>query len=207
MRVSVVDDDRLVAMSLKTILEADGEVEVVSVGYSGKDAVDMYKEYRPDVLLMDIRMGETNGLEAAENILNEYSDAKILLLTTFSDDEYIVKALNMGTKGYIIKQDFESILSAVKAVNMGQTVFGGDVAARLSGFVKEDGKVRDKVPDLSGKELNIVEQVAKGLNNKEIGEVLFLSEGTVRNYISSILDKLELRDRTQLAIYYLRNYG
>lgn len=205
MKVLVIDDDRLVAMSLKTILQSDEEVEVAEVGYSGGDAIRLYRECRPDILLMDIRMGEVSGLEAAETILKEEPDAKILLLTTFSDDEYILKALDMGTKGYIIKQDFESILPAIKAVNSGQSVFGGDVVTRLSGYVKKDKVIENNI-DLSAKELDIMEQLAKGLNNKEIGDALFLSEGTVRNYISNILDKLGLRDRTQLAIYYLTNY-
>lgn len=205
MKVLIIDDDRLVALSLKTILESDTDVEVSEVGYSGEDAVRLYRECSPDVLLMDIRMGEMSGLEAAEVILNEHPKAKILMLTTFSDDEYIIRALNIGTKGYIIKQDFESILPAIKAVNLGQSVFGGDIVKRLQGYVKKD-KVYENNEDLSAKELDIMEQLAKGLNNKEIGDALFLSEGTVRNYISNILDKLELRDRTQLAIYFLTNY-
>lgn len=205
MNVLVVDDDRLVAMSLKTILEADEDVEVAGVGYSGEDAIKLYRSYNPDVLLMDIRMGDMSGLEAAEVILGEFPGAKILMLTTFSDDEYIVKALDIGTKGYIIKQDFESILPAIKAVKLGQSVFGGEIVKRLQGYVKKD-KVSENIIDLSPKELEITEQLAKGLNNKEIGEVLYLSEGTVRNYISNILDKLGLRDRTQLAIYYLNNF-
>lgn len=205
MNVLVVDDDRLVAMSLKTILEADEDVEVAGVGHSGEDAIKLYRSCNPDVLLMDIRMGDMSGLEAAEVILGEFPKAKILMLTTFSDDEYIVKALDIGTKGYIIKQDFESILPAIKAVKLGQSVFGGEIVKRLQGYVKKD-KISENIIDLSPKELEITEQLAKGLNNKEIGEVLYLSEGTVRNYISNILDKLGLRDRTQLAIYYLNNF-
>lgn len=206
MKVLIIDDDRLVAMSLKTILAADTEVEVVAVGYSGEEGIELYRKYQPDVLLMDIRMGKMSGLEAAEAILREKPEAKILLLTTFSDDEYIIKALNMGTKGYIIKQDFESILPAIKAVASGQSVFGGNIITRLQGFVKREKRTFMENKNLTDKELGIMEQVAKGLNNKEIAEVLFLSEGTVRNYISNILDKLELRDRTQLAIYFLTNY-
>lgn len=205
MKVLIIDDDRLVAVSLKTILESDSDIEIAEVGYSGEDAVKLYRKHKPDILLMDIRMGEMSGLSAAEVILGEYPGAKILMLTTFSDDEYIMKALDIGTKGYIIKQDFESIIPAIKAVNLGQSVFGGDVVKRLQGYVKKD-KPYESNADLSAKELDIMEQLAKGLNNKEIGDALFLSEGTVRNYISNILDKLGLRDRTQLAIYFLTNY-
>ena len=110
MRVLVVDDDKLVAVSLKTILEADGEITVVGLGEAGDDAIRLYREQHPDILLMDIRMQGMSGLDAAECILKEDQAAKILFLTTFSDDEYIVKALNMGAKGYLLKQDFESIV-------------------------------------------------------------------------------------------------
>lgn len=107
MRVLVVDDDKLVAVSLKTILEADGEITVVGLGEAGDDAIRLYREQHPDILLMDIRMQGMSGLDAAECILKEDQAAKILFLTTFSDDEYIVKALNMGAKGYLLKQDFD----------------------------------------------------------------------------------------------------
>ena len=105
MKIVIVDDDILVSSALKTILEAGGEVEVTGTGQDGKDAVRLYDELLPDVLLMDIRMKDMNGLDAAEQILKRHTDAKILLLTTFSDDEYIVKALKYGVKGYLIKQD------------------------------------------------------------------------------------------------------
>ena len=199
MRILVIDDDKLVAVSLKTILESDESIEVADIGYSGREAVDLYESVQPDVLLMDIRMDGMSGLDAATEILQKHPDAKILLLTTFSDDEYIIKALAIGTKGYIIKP-----------VNMGQSVFGGEVASRLNGMVnaKKASGIEEKLQNISesvltDKELEVAEQVAKGLNNKEIGEVLCLSEGTVRNYISFCLEKTGLRDRTQLAIWNL----
>ncbi len=133
MKIVIVDDDNLVSLSLKTILEASGEVQVAEIGKNG-----------------------------AETILAEYPDARILFLTTFSDDEYIVRALRLGAKGYILKQDFESLLPVLTSVINGQS-------------------------------------------NKEIAERLYLSEGTVRNYLSSVLEKLELRDRTQLAVFYYKN--
>ena len=118
MRVLVVDDDKLVAVSLKTILEADGEITVVGLGEAGDDAIRLYREQHPDILLMDIRMQGMSGLDAAECILKEDKAAKILFLTTFSDDEYIVKALNMGAKGYLLKQDFESSLLTCDVSNL-----------------------------------------------------------------------------------------
>lgn len=135
MRIIIVDDDRIVSSSLKTILEARG-TEVVAVGNSGEEAVRLYSEYLPDVLLMDIRMDGMTGLEAAEEILSADREARILFLTTFSDDEYILKALNIGAKGYILKQDFEGIDAALKAVMSGQSVFGNDIVSRIPGLVQ-----------------------------------------------------------------------
>ena len=130
MRTVIVDDDGLVAISLKTILEAQG-IEVAATGNDGKEAIELYHQYHPDVLLMDIQMKEMSGLEAAEQILIEDAEAKILFLTTFSDDEYIVKALNIGAKGYILKQDFEGIAPAMQAVERGQSVFGGEIVHKI----------------------------------------------------------------------------
>ena len=131
MKVVVVDDDQLVAISLKTILESDSQVSVAATGNDGKDAVALYESEHPDVLLLDIQMKEMSGLEAAEQILEKDPAAKILFLTTFSDDEYIIKALNLGAKGYILKQDFEGLLPALLAVEQGQSVFGGEVVNKL----------------------------------------------------------------------------
>lgn len=203
MRIVIVDDDALVSMSLRTILEADENIEVVAIGGDGNEAVSLYEKYVPDVLLTDIRMQNATGLEAAETILSKYKDAKILLLTTFSDDEYIVKALSIGVKGYILKQDFEGIVPALKAVYGGQTVFGGKVVDKLPGLMSSTKNIDYESYGITDKEYTIIQLVAEGLNNKEIAEKEFLSEGTVRNYISTILVKLGLRDRTQLAIFYL----
>lgn len=205
MKIVIVDDDNLVSLSLKTILEASGEVTVAEMGKDGKDAIALYEKHQPDVLLTDIRMDTMTGLEAAETILDKYPDAKILFLTTFSDDEYIVRALHLGAKGYILKQDFESLLPALKAVFNGQSVFGSEVVDKLPGFLNQQEKFDGSAFDITTKEMELIELVADGLSNKEIAEQLFLSEGTVRNYLSSILEKLELRDRTQLAVFYYKN--
>ncbi|MBC7959272.1 MAG: response regulator transcription factor [Vallitaleaceae bacterium] len=206
MKVLIVDDDRLVAAALKTILEADSEIEIVGVGHDGADAMSLYRRLKPDVLLMDIRMKAMSGLEAAEEILKVDAEGKILFLTTFTDDEYIIKAIKIGAKGYIIKQNFESIVPAVKTVFAGQRVYGDEIIGKISGFVGGNGKAQSGDIKLGEKEFQILEQVAGGLSNKEIAECLFLSEGTVRNYISVILEKLQLRDRTQLAIFYYKQY-
>lgn len=204
MRVIVVDDDRFVTMSLKTILEASGEIEVVAMGNDGTDAVELYNQYVPDVLLMDIRMNPMTGLEAADKILSVHREAKILFLTTFTDEEYIVRALKLGGKGYMLKQDFDGIVPALKAVNAGQSVFGGDVMGKIPAMIHINREDDLKTYGITEKELEIMQMVAEGLSNKEIASRIFLSEGTVRNYISSLLEKLKLRDRTQLAIFYLK---
>ncbi|MCR4846579.1 MAG: response regulator transcription factor [Eubacterium sp.] len=214
MKVIVIDDDRLVAMSLKTIIESDPEIEVLATGESGEDAIRLYREHRPDVLLSDIRMSGMSGLEAGETILSEYPDAKLLFLTTFNDDEYIVKALSIGAKGYIIKQDFDSIIPSLKAVNSGQSVFGNEITEKLPNILipgHDDGNESKtsafdyEAFGLTNQEYEIIRSIADGLSNKEISDKLFLSEGTVRNYISSILSKLELRDRTNIAIFYYKH--
>ena len=202
MRIVVIDDDKLVALSLKTILESTPDIEVVAMGSSGEEAIGLYKELTPDVMLMDIRMEGMTGLEAGEEILKDFPDAKLLYLTTFSDDEYIIKALGMGAKGYILKQDYEGIAPALTAVMNGQSVFGDSVRDKLPTLIRGKESFDFEAHDISEKEKEILEAVASGMNNKEIAEKLYLSEGTVRNYISSLLDKLELRDRTQLAVFY-----
>lgn len=205
MNIIIVDDDQFVSLSLKTILEASGEINVLEIGNNGKEAVALYETYRPEVLLMDIRMDEMTGLEAAELILKQHPDAKILFLTTFLDDEYIVKSLMLGAKGYILKQDFESLLPSLKAVAKGQNVFGNEIITRLPDFLAPANRSQYdySARGITDKELEIIELVAGGLSNREIAGQLYLSEGTVRNYLSAILEKLELRDRTQLAVFYL----
>jgi DNA-binding NarL/FixJ family response regulator len=205
MRVVVVDDDKLVCASLKTILETDREITVVGTGNNGKEAISLYSSLKPDILLMDIRMDIMSGLEAGEEILKTDNKAKILFLTTFADNEYIIKALKIGSNGYIIKQNFESIITSLRAVYIGQSVFGDDIVSKIPSFINNNSKSYFSSFGISDKELKIITLVAQGLNNKEIASDLFLSEGTVRNYLSIILEKLNLRDRTQLAIFYYKN--
>lgn len=202
----IIDDDDIVVMSLKMIAEASG-IEVVATGTSGEEAIELYKLHKPDILLSDIRMDGMGGTAAAAQILKEFPDAKILFLTTFSDDEYVTDALKYGVKGYILKQDFEGIVPAIEAVYKGQSVFGGDIIGKLPNMTKEHSSNDDKFwnKGITEKEFEIIELVADGLSNKEIASKLCLGEGTVRNYFSSILDKLELRDRTQLVVYYYKN--
>ena len=224
-RVLIVDDDELIVMSLEMIVGSNPGFEVIGKGYGGQEAIKLYDELKPDILMMDIRMPDLNGTEAAGKILEKHPDAKILFLTTFSDEEYIVKALSLGIKGYLLKQDYKSVPQSLQSVMSGQIVFGGDVVEKLPtimskaatnetsskdqpGDDSKSGLSEDKVNflkerDINDKEYELIQLVAKGYTNKEISETIFLSEGTVKNYISNILDKLELRDRTALAIWYL----
>jgi len=204
-KLLLVDDDPLVCRSLQTILEADPELHIAGIGHDGDEAIELFHMLLPDILLMDIRMPKVSGLEAAESIIKAHPEAKILFLTTFSDTEYIVKALRIGAKGFILKQHFESIIPAVKAVSLGQRVFGDEVVTKIPALLSNGAKKDFKEYLLTEKETEILRHIAEGLSNREIAENLYLSDGTVRNYISVMLQKLALRDRTQLAIFYYKN--
>jgi len=205
MNIVITDDDQLVCLSLKTIIESDGEITVAGVGHSGQEAIHLYQHLQPDILLIDIRMDSMTGLEAAEIIMKKHPEAKIIFLTTFADDEYIIQALKIGAKGYILKQDFERIIPSLKAVFAGQSVFGEDIITKIPAFIQAGSGPDLSGFDLSPKEKEIIELIAEGLNNKEIAQRLFLSEGTIRNSISVILEKLHLRGRTQIAVFYYKS--
>ncbi|MDF2871298.1 MAG: two component transcriptional regulator [Anaerocolumna sp.] len=206
MKVLIIDDDKLVCSSLKIILSSDSNITVCGNGFNGAEAIKLYQETNPDILLMDIRMEPMSGLEAGEKILADYPEAKILYLTTFLDDDYIIKALNIGAKGYMLKQDFESILPSLHAVYKGQNVYGNEIITKLPELLQQSNSKTNYVNyGITDKEYEIICKIADGLSNKEIAELLYLSEGTVRNYISLILEKLSLRDRTQIAIFYYKN--
>lgn len=200
----IVDDDNLVCQALNLIVNASDNINVIATGNNGYDAVNLYKIHKPDVILMDIRMGEFTGLDAAEEILKSDKNAKILFLTTFADEEYIARALRLGAKGYLLKQNFDSIVPSIIAVMNGQRVFGDEIISKLPDIYSTS------IPNFSNyglteRETEVVTKIAEGLSNKEISDILFLSEGTIRNYISVILEKLNLRDRTQIAIFYYKN--
>ena len=222
MRVLIVDDDALVAQSLSTILSVEGDVDVVGLGGSGPEAVERYRELTPDILLMDIQMPGGDGLSAAERILAEDAGARIVFLTTFSDDEYIVRALKMGARGYLIKQDVAQVAPALRSVMAGVCVLEGEVLERsttmgLGGRTGGRGPAEEgpgptakdlrstAFAALTAREYEVVEAVAEGLDNAEAAARLCMSEGTVRNHISAILAKLGLRNRTQVAVMYYRS--
>lgn len=206
MKILIIDDDKLITYALKTIVESEGDMTVAALGYSKSDAVKLYNEHKPDITLLDIRMGEETGIDALSEILSTDKGAKVIFLTTFLDDEYIIKAISLGAKGYLLKSEFENIIPAIRAVQAGQIVYEAKVAEKIPTLIISKG-APEITHDITDREKEIMELIVEGYSNKEISGKLYLSEGTVRNYISTILDKLELRDRTQLAVYYVRNFG
>lgn len=160
MNIVIIDDDFLVTTSLKTILESDPDITVKAIGHSAQDAVSLYQQEQPDILLMDIRMGESTGIDAAKQILAAFSDAKILFLTTFLDDEYIVDAFQIGAKGYLLKQEFNSIIPALKAVQSGQSVFGDEIIDKMPRFFNQPDKNESSI-SLSDKEVELLECIVR----------------------------------------------
>jgi len=207
-RVIVVDDDPFVGVSLETILNAQEDMEVVAKGTSGPEAVALYDEYVPDVLLMDIQMAGGDGLSAAEQVIAKHPGARVVFLTTFADDDYIARALHLGSKGYLIKQNVTDIAPAVRAVAAGQNVLGDEVVGHIARTPDNGGGASAAESfaklGLTEREVEVVELVAQGLDNHEIAAQLFMGEGTVRNHISNILQKLQLKNRTQIAVMYYR---
>lgn len=209
MRIIVVDDDAFVVRSLATILSAETDVDVVGTGTTGDRAVELYRALSPDVALLDIQMPGRDGLSAAEEILRGDPGARVMFLTTFSDDDYIVRALRLGARGYLIKQDVATIAPALRSVMAGQSVLEGEVLARATrlssnGTTTADGPDEAALAALTQREREVVRAIADGMTNAEVAGALFMSEGTVRNHISSILAKLGLHNRTQIAVYYYR---
>ena len=207
MRVIVVDDDAIVVRSLSTILSVEPDIEVVGTGTSGEEAVSLFSACEPDVVLMDIQMPGGDGLSAAEKILAADPAARVVFLTTFSDDDYSVRALRLGARGYLIKQDVATIAPALRSVMAGQSVLEGEVLARAAALSADGVRPSRGEPEMRGlteREREVVRAIADGMSNAEVAAALYMSEGTVRNHISAILAKLGLRNRTQIAVYYYR---
>lgn len=201
-RLVIADDSDFVRDGLKIIFELDDEFEVVGAAVNGKEAVEIVKSEQVDVVLMDLEMPVMDGIEATKIITANLS-VKVLVLTTFDDDERIQKALLNGAKGYLIKNHTpDKIKQMIKALHSGGTVLDERVFNKIAGL----GHIKNADFDetmFTQRELEIIKEVAEGLSNKEIAQKLFISEGTVKNYISSVLDKVSLSHRTQIAVYYL----
>ncbi|QLY80043.1 response regulator transcription factor [Clostridium intestinale] len=209
-KLILVDDEKLIRDGLKIILESYDDIEVIDVCSNGREALEACKKSTPNVVLMDIRMPQCDGVTGTKLIKEQFKDIKILILTTFNDVEYIQEALKYGASGYILKDsDYDLIYEGIKACIKGTIVINQEVANKMIGSgLKTNKKNLEDIKiryNLNSKEINIIKEIANGLSNKEIGERLFLSEGTIKNNISNILSKLSLRDRTQLTIFAFKN--
>lgn len=207
-RLIIADDEMLIRTGLKIMLEASGNVEVLALAENGRAAFEACTIHRPDVVLMDIRMPESNGIEGTKLIKEAFPEVKVLIVTTFQDTEYIVEAVQNGASGYLLKDSSpDAILDGIKVALSGKVVMDTVISEALltnTSVEKEESFDAEKW-GLTTREVELIAQVAKGLSNKEIAQTLFLSEGTVKNNISTILSKLELRDRTQLVIFAYEN--
>lgn len=208
-KIAIIDDQELMTQGLKMILEEVEEFEIVATGSNGYDALNIAKKYYPDIFLMDIKMPKMNGVEATKQLLDLYKDMNIIILTTFNDDEYISKALKYGAKGYLLKESKpEKIIESINTVYKGGAYIQPEIAIKVVKQFKNIASksfFKQKFENFNDKEIKIIYYVSKGLNNEEISEKLFIAKGTVKNYITKILKKTELRDRTQLAIFGLKN--
>lgn len=209
-KVIIADDSDFVRDGMKIILDVDDDFEVLGVAANGREAIELAESAAPDVFLMDIQMPEMDGIEATKYIV-EHDLGKVLILTTFDDDELVRKALRNGAKGYLIKNHTpEHLKQMIKSVYNGtgvmegsilETLASGDSASSVMPLVMNDSGFDSS--GYSDRELDIIRAVSEGLSNKEIAEKLFISEGTVKNYITNILSKEGLSHRTALAVYYL----
>ncbi len=191
-RIIVVDDQAVVRQGFVSLISTVPDMRVIAQGTNGREAVALYREHRPDVVLMDLRMPVMGGVEAIAAIRREFSDAKVIVLTTYDGDEDIYRSLQAGAQGYLLKDMFfEELESAIRAVHAGGRKIPGVVAERLAG--------RMGGSDLTGRELEVLELIVRGRSNKEIGAALGISEATVKSHINSILGKLGVTDRTQAA--------
>lgn len=208
-RVLIVDDQELFRDSLSIIMKSSDEIEVTGAVASVDEALASINETMPDAVLMDIRMPGKDGVEGTRLIKSRYPDVKVIVLTTFDDDEYVYGALKYGASGYLLKGCSKAeLMEAIHLALSGGAMINPEIATKVIRQFSEMARrediilVSDELADLLNEsELKIIRAVGRGLSNREISTTLYLSEGTVRNYISSILMKLELRDRTQLAIW------
>ncbi len=201
MKIIIVDDDLLVCQSLKVLLSREADMEVIATASNGTEAIECCHSEKPDVILMDIQMPVMDGIQAAREIKRSWPDIRIMMLTTFQDEKNIRLAILAGAEGYLIKStEVSGMAQQIRSLYSGVSVLDTDVLGKLLQQSKTD-----KFEELSPRERAIAELVAEGLSNREIAQQLYISEGTVRNTLSVILDKLEMRDRTQLAIQYWKN--
>lgn len=208
-KVLIADDQELIRESLKIVLNTHEDLQVIDTAEDGFGVLDSLKRNIPDVILMDIRMPRMDGVYCTKMVKEAYPDVKIIILTTFDDDDFVFSALKFGASGYPLKGvSMDGLYQAILTVVSGGAMINPDIATKVFRLFSKMANTNyainvndDNVRELNKPEWKVIQQVGFGLSNKEIAQKLFLSEGTVRNYLSSILSKLELRDRTQLAIW------
>ncbi|NLQ49832.1 response regulator transcription factor [Streptococcus mutans] len=208
-KVLIADDQELIRESLKIVLSSYKDIKVVDAVDDGFAVLESMKKVQPDLVLMDIRMPKMDGVLCTKAVKENYPNVKVIILTTFDDDDFIFKALQYGASGYILKGiSMEELYQAIVTVNKGNAMINPDVATKVvklfSQMAQSNSAIQvqgNSVENISKAEWKIIQQIGFGLSNKEIAAKLFLSEGTIRNYLSTILSKLNLRDRTQLAIW------
>lgn len=203
-KVLIADDVMILCQGLKAILEQDSEFVITGMAQNGKEAYELCKENTPDVVLMDMRMPEYDGAYGIEKIKKAFPEVKVLVLTTFDDEETIEAAFSAGADGYILKEmEDKKIIFSIKSLYHGITVLGQSVFQNIKGNSRTNTSVSPE--QFTQRDLALIRLVASGYSNKEIASMLCLAEGTVKNGLSKILEKLHLKDRTQLAIYALKN--
>lgn len=208
-RVLIVDDQAVVRQGLKVMLEQDENMKVTHEAENGQEAIDILEgNHLVDVILMDVRMPVMNGMEATREIKSRWPEIKIIILTTFNDEQYAMETLKDGASGFLLKTaDSKQLIRAVySALNDGMPIHEDVTAKVIPSLMKREEKSEEIPIDLTERELAITKLVGEGKTNKEIAEELYLSIGTVKNHITTILQKLELRDRTQLAIFAVKNH-
>lgn len=207
-KLLIVDDEKLIRQGLEILLMNFVDIEIVGTAGSGREAFEKTVELSPDVILMDIRMPDSDGIEGTKLVKEYNPEIKIVILTTFKDHEYIENALKLGASGYLLKDSSEELIySAIKASLTGNIIIHPEMTTEiLTNQCKPDiNQNLLEEAEITKRELEIMKYISEGLSNKEISEILYLSEGTIKNNISTILSKLDLRDRTQIAIFVLKN--
>jgi DNA-binding NarL/FixJ family response regulator len=211
-KVMIVDDQRLMREGLKTILDLETDLTVINLAENGKDALDRISLELPDIVLMDIRMPVMNGVECTLAIKKNYPDIKVLILTTFDDDEFIIDALSNGAVGYILKDlSSEKLVNCIRDVYAGNSIMQPEIAAKVismitgNKFIPEAALKHSGIEEFTGREIDVLKLVGKGLSNLEIAKKLYISEGTVKNYISSLYSKTDISERSKLIMYALEN--